>query len=189
MNINTKTYELVIPEQLGISIESLKKFFVLNGYQVEEDQGNCIIKYRSLGFAQKAEQDLKQRFDCRLYSEDGLIIKCDTFKEHGKWNSEENIIIPKNTPNWDIRAEVEKRRSSPDLTYHGTYPNNVPFLLFPRAKIKNSEDHTIQLEINGIRNNLNTLHHNAQIDHRDIKSLDERIKLLEQYVRNLQMKD
>ncbi len=146
MRIDERIFKLVIPPQIGISVEIMKRILNLEGYLVEIDESgkNCEIKYHALRFAQKAEHDLKQRFECKVYIDDKcLVIKCDTFKEHGKWNSEENVFIPKNTPDWNIRIEVEKARSSKDLTYYGTYPNNVPFIVFPRKDLNNHCDNRL----------------------------------------------
>jgi len=174
-----RTYKLVIPPQLGISVETMRTILNLEGYyaQLDESAANCEIKYHTLRFAQKAEHYLKQRFECKVCDDTNIIIKCYTFKEHGKWNSEENVLISKSTPNWDIHTEVEKARRSPNLTYYGTYPNNVPFIVFPRKERVEFEDtqkttDDLQHQIYGIQDKLNTLRVDLQSIRKKIKYED-----------------
>lgn len=60
------------------------------------------------------------------------IIKCMVFKPSGKYYTDDAVIIPDGTPDWEIPDRVRESRIMEDMYYVGcTVKHSVPFLIKP----------------------------------------------------------
>lgn len=71
---------------------------------------------------------IKVKFDSKGVVE-GYIIPCSFFKTRGKWYMDEDVIIPLDTPTYDIHNTIEKHRRVHEFITVGKGLTGVPFLV------------------------------------------------------------
>ena len=61
----------------------------------------------------------------------GFIISCTFFKANGKWYMEEDIVIPLDTPSYDICSAIKACRRTGNFITTGKDLRGIPFLVLP----------------------------------------------------------